>query len=254
MSLAVSGDGAGSSLYDDAALYDAVVLPGPCEEFYRAEARQGIGPVLELACGTGRLTLPLARDGHDVTGLDASPAMLAAAQRKAAEEGLRLALRLGDMRSFDLGRQFGLVVLSCNSLAHLVASEDLFACLRAVRRHLAPGGTFAFDVALPDLHQLAGAAEPRRLNAGPNPASAIEAEETASYDPVAQIRFARWRLQPPGAAAPIVADFALRQFFPQEMPLLLGAADLRLRTRYGDFARNPLGPGSLNQICVAEPA
>ncbi len=80
---------AAPSLYDVADLYDAIVPPGPCEAFYRQEARARGGPVLELACGTGRLTLPLARDGHDVVGLDASEAMLAGARRKAAQAGAR---------------------------------------------------------------------------------------------------------------------------------------------------------------------
>jgi SAM-dependent methyltransferase len=71
------------ALYDEPALYDLVVTPGPCEAFYRELARRTDGPVLELACGTGRLTVPLARDGQEVVGLDASPAMLRAARAKA---------------------------------------------------------------------------------------------------------------------------------------------------------------------------
>ena len=76
------------SLYAEAELYDAIVQPGPCEAFYRDEARRRGGPVLELACGTGRLTVPIARDGHDVVGLDASEAMLTAAAHKATENAL----------------------------------------------------------------------------------------------------------------------------------------------------------------------
>ena len=93
------------SLYDEADLYDAIVQPGPREAFYREQARQWGGPVLELACGTGRLTLPLARDGHEVLGLGASRAMLDAARRKAA--GLPVRFVLGDMRDFDLGGASG---------------------------------------------------------------------------------------------------------------------------------------------------
>ena len=91
------------SLYDDPILYDRVVRPGPCEAFYRDLARQTGGPILELACGTGRLTLPLARDGHEVVGLDASPAMLQATQDKADAEGVEIAFVQQDMRAFDLG-------------------------------------------------------------------------------------------------------------------------------------------------------
>src|SRR5580765_803820 len=107
------------SLYDDPILYDHVVRPGPCEAFYRDLARKTGGPILELACGTGRLTIPLARDGYEIVGLDASPAMLRVTQAKADAEDVEITLAYGDMRSFDLGRRFPLVILCCNSLAHL---------------------------------------------------------------------------------------------------------------------------------------
>jgi SAM-dependent methyltransferase len=64
------------TLYEAPELYDLAFGPGPCEPFYSEEARRAAGPVLELACGTGRLTIPIARDGHEIVGLDASPAML----------------------------------------------------------------------------------------------------------------------------------------------------------------------------------
>ena len=113
------------SLYDDPILYDRVVRPGPCEAFYRDLARQTGGPILELACGTGRVTLPLARDGHEVVGLDASPAMLQATQDKADAECVEIAFVQQDMRAFDLGRRFPLIILCCNSLAHLTTNEDV---------------------------------------------------------------------------------------------------------------------------------
>jgi len=114
-------------------LYDRVVRRGPCEAFYKDLARQTGGPILELACGTGRLTLPLARDGHEVVGLDASPAMLRAARAKAEAEEVEITFVQGDMRSFHLGRRFLLVILCCNSLAHLTTNETVRASLACVR-------------------------------------------------------------------------------------------------------------------------
>jgi SAM-dependent methyltransferase len=243
------------SLYDVADLYDLIVPPGPCEAFYREEARRWGGPVLELACGTGRLTLPIADDGHDVVGLDASRAMLAAAARKGAEARVQARFVLGDMRDFDLGQRFGLVIISCNSLAHLTSRGDLRSCFAAVRRHLSPGGILAFDVVLPDprlLAQPAGMA--RRLDLGPNPASAIEAEEIAHYDPVDQLRTSHWRIRQPDGQEQAMAPLVLRQFFPQEIPLLLETEGLELMAHHGDFARNPLEAWSLNQVCLARAA
>ncbi len=240
------------SLYDDPILYDRMVRPGPCEEFYRDLARQTGGPILELACGTGRLTIPLAQDGHKVVGLDDSRAMLRATKAKADAEGVEITFLEGDMRSLDLGRRFPLVILCCNSLAHLTTNRDLKASLTCIARHLVPGGLFAFDIVNPDVRSLArpGAACVR-LDVGPNPSSAIAVEEIASYDPVQQIRIAQWRVLEPGAAAHEVGPLCLRVFFPQEVPLLLEAAGLELAARYGDFAGNPLTGESLNQICLA---
>ncbi|MFT8246968.1 class I SAM-dependent DNA methyltransferase [Roseomonas sp. BN140053] len=243
------------SLYDEAALYDAVVQPGPCEVFYREVAHGQRGPVLELACGTGRLTLPIARDGHEVVGLDTSRTMLAAAKRKAREQVLPVRFLLGDMRDFELGQRFGTVIISCNSLAHLTQTEEVRACLAAVRRHLMPAGVLAFDVVRPDLGLLSRPeGEVRRLDLGPNPSSAVEAEEVASYDPIAQVRVAQWYVRHSEGEARPMAPLVLRQFFPQELPLLLEAGGFELTARYGDFARNPLGPESLNQICLARVA
>jgi SAM-dependent methyltransferase len=240
------------SLYDLPELYDAIMQRGPCEAFYREEARRAAGSVLELACGTGRVTLPLALDGHEIVGLDALPQMLATARNKAARAGLSPALMLGDMRRFALGRRFALVVVSCNSLAHLIETEDVQACLSTVRRHLAPGGTLAFDVVSPDIRVLAGLpGEHRRLDGGPNPASAVPAVERALYDPIRQLRIAYWRVWLRDGAARSLAPLMLRQFFPQELPVLLRSAGLILQARYGDFARNPLAAGSLNQVCLA---
>jgi SAM-dependent methyltransferase len=246
---------ADATLYDFADLYDAIVPPGPCEAFYLEEARRAGGAVLELGCGTGRLTLPLAREGFEVVGLDASAPMLAAARRKAAREGLAPILLPGDMRDFDLGRRFALVIIPCNALAHLTETEEVLSCLSAIRRHLAPGGTLAFDVMLPKPGLLAGAEEQwRRLDLDPNPSSAIEAEERASYDPVTQIRTAQWRIRPPCGGAVVEAQMVLRQFFPAELPLLLRLGGFELVARHGDFARNPLTRWGLNQVCLSRAA
>ena len=245
----------GIALYDLPPLYDLAIAPGPCESFYLEEARKAGGPILELGCGTGRLTLPLARDGHDVVGLDLSARMLQQARGKAAAQGLDVTFVEGDMRAFGLGRQFALVLVSCNSLAHLTTSAEIRACFECVRRHLSPEGVFAFDIVNPDLRALArSGSRPKRLDLGPNPSSAIAVEEVATYDPVQQVRFVSWRVREPGAAVRDLAPLALRQIFPQELSLLLAASGLELVERYGDFARNPLDGTSLNQICLARAA
>lgn len=240
------------SIYDLPQIYEIVMPPGPCEAFYRAEAQRAPGPVLELACGTGRLTVPLAVAGVDMVGVDGSPSMLALARRKAAAAGAGGAAFVeADMRSFSLRRRFGLVMVSCNSLAHLTTRDALMACLRRVARHLRPGGLLAFDVVNPRIELLARPVGevrtiPTRADDG------IVIEETARYDPVRQVRTAWWRVRRADAPARPLAALELRQIFPQELPLLVEAAGFRLVARYGDFDRGPFTSDSANQVCLAQ--
>ena len=118
------------AFYSHARLYD-LMFPGraPAVDFYRGTADRQGGSVLELGCGTGHLLIPIASDGHPCVGLDLSPDMLAEARRKAQDRGVEVEWVQGDMRSFDLGRTFDLVVIAANSLLHLHEAEDLVSCI-----------------------------------------------------------------------------------------------------------------------------
>ncbi|MGB4135352.1 MAG: daptide-type RiPP biosynthesis methyltransferase [Microbacterium sp.] len=108
-------------------------------------ARRTGGPVLDIAAGGGRLTIPLARSGHLVTALDLSPDMLAHLQRALSDDD-RVDVVIADMRDFNLGREYRLVVIGATSITLLDAEgrRDLYA---AVHRHLADGGIFALSIA-----------------------------------------------------------------------------------------------------------
>jgi SAM-dependent methyltransferase len=235
------------TLYDHPALYDRLVPPGPCEAFYDALAPAGAS-VLELGCGTGRLTLPLARRGREVVGLDASAPMLSAARVKAFETGTNVRWVQGDMAHFDLGRRFDLIVVSCNSLGHMTTSQALDGCLTSVRRHLAKGGVFAFDVVNPDAKLLQRPSKERVKRA--DASSGLRVRESASYDADTRVREARWSVHDRDGSVREVA-FRLRQFFPDELPSLLESAGLRLTARHGDFDRNRFGARSRLQVCLA---
>jgi SAM-dependent methyltransferase len=241
----------GQSLYSVPPLYDRLIRPGPCEGFYTALASQTGGPVLELACGTGRLTIPLALACHEVVGIDASTAMLRSARVKARTADVEITFIKADMRTFELGRQFPLIIMTCNSLAHLSLIDELQACLTRVRRHLAPGGLFAFDIVNPDVHHLARTCtEYRQVDAGLGWGSDLIVEEFATYDKVQQIRVAQWRVRDTAGSTWDIAPLRLRHFFPQEVPLLLESTGLELACRYGDFDYSELTGESANQICL----
>lgn len=123
--------------------------------FYLQAARDCGSPLLELACGTARLTIPLARASFTITGLDLSPEMLAIARQKldgeSPEVRARLRLVQDDMCHFCLDEQFGLAFIPQSSLFHLHANEARASCLSCIHEHLAPGGAAIIDLTPADM-------------------------------------------------------------------------------------------------------
>lgn len=104
--------------------------------------------VLDLACGTGRMTLELAARGYDMIGIDGSADMLSQAYERGAM-GAGILLLHQDMREFELYGTVGAAVCCLDSLNYLLSKEDLLSCLRCVHTYLDPDGLFFFDVNTP---------------------------------------------------------------------------------------------------------
>jgi SAM-dependent methyltransferase len=126
--------------------------------FFVELAQQAGSPVLEIGCGTGRILIPTARAGLRIVGLDSSASMLAVCREKLAREPqdvqARVELREGDMRRFDLGREFRLVTIPFRPFQHLISVEDQLACLAYIHRHLVAGGRLVLDLFNPFLPHL----------------------------------------------------------------------------------------------------
>jgi SAM-dependent methyltransferase len=143
----------------DAELYDVVYADYLDDiAFYIQEARQADGPCLELACGTGRVLIPVAEAGVTVTGLDLSKPMITRARRKVAalpdEVRARITVGEGDMRSFRLNAQFALIYVPFRAFLHLMQVSDQIAALNNIRRHLQPGGRLALNFFDPSLEYI----------------------------------------------------------------------------------------------------
>ncbi|TDO55309.1 methyltransferase family protein [Kribbella sp. VKM Ac-2571] len=249
----------GEGFYSRARLYD-LMFPGggPAVEFYRAYADRLGGRVLELGCGTGQKLIPIASDGHPCVGVDFSSEMLAEAQRKADERGAAVEWMQGDMRAFDLGRTFDFVFITANSLLHLHEAEDLVSCFRSVRRHLAPGARFVFDVFNPSVRLLAQADGVRRARESlsfldPDRGN-VGVEVAEIYDAAAQVTRGTWYLSTDSEPDFVVAPLEIRSIFPQELPLLVSLGGLRLVERFGDWSGGPFTTDSPLQLCICEPA
>jgi SAM-dependent methyltransferase len=119
--------------------------------FYVEEAQASGGPVVELACGTGRISVPVAKAGIRVIGVDASAGMLEVASDFARAEGVEalLDLRLGDMREPPVEERVPLVLIPFRSLLHMTTDADRLRALAAANELLLPGGRLVFDVFAP---------------------------------------------------------------------------------------------------------
>lgn len=247
----------GSEVYWDALQYDAFNTPYlPDLAFYRAEALKARGPVLELACGTGRLTLPLKKAGADITGLDVAAPMVALARRKAAAAGLDIPFLKGDARRFDLGRKFKLVFMAFNSLQHLGRREDLEGLFSSVRRHLAPGGRFIFDVFNPDPRYLTrdpGELLPVAYYDDPAGSGKILVNERYRYDKAAQASRIDWYYRREKDGKTVKKRLNLRCFFPEELLALLHYNGFAVVQRYGDFKRRAFSSAARVQLLVCRP-
>jgi SAM-dependent methyltransferase len=227
--------------------------------FWRAAARRLGSPVLDLGCATGRVAIPLARDGHEVWALDRSPAMLAELGRRLEGEPAEVRRRVrpvpGELASLDLPAAFPLVIAAMNTLQVLVDPDDRIACLRGVRAHLAPGGELAFEVGYPDPEEIVatmgversgghhrdGAGGPLLLHSGWYDAWD---PETRTLDFTLCIEEHR-----PGAAPrEVLRRHTVHLFWPEEIASLLAEAGLEAVEATRDFAGTPIGPGAERQI------
>jgi SAM-dependent methyltransferase len=243
-----------ADFYDYPALYDALLPARAHVPYYVELARQAGGGVMELACGTGQLTVPIARAGLPVVGLDVSASMLNTARERAAAAKVSIEFVLGDMREFDLGRQFSLIFIARNSLLHLCSNEDILATFNAVRRHLAPDGIFAFDIFNADLRFLSRPPGQRypMMQVETEQFGTVSVEATHDYDAATQVNRGTWYVSVPGKPDAWVFPLVLRSIFPQELPLLLAAAGFRLRDRFGDLSQEPFVSTSRLQVCLCQ--
>lgn len=234
--------------------------------FYRALAdeRADGGAILELGVGTGRVAIAIARDGHEIVGVDRMQPMIDAAIAKLGKETLatrsRVKLHRGDLRTVRLKRRFGLIISPFHVLQHLYSNTDWERALRTVRAHLAPGGRFVFDVLFPEPRWLAR--DPNKLYrlrdvTIPSLGRRVRYRESFDYDPVTQVlvihmHFVDPKVEPGRAGHHWWAPLSHRQLFPAELETLLHYNGFAIDERYGGFAKEPLDERAVQQVLVCK--
>lgn len=243
-----------------AALYDAFAFEDDLPLYLDVARRQG-QRVLEVACGTGRLVVPMVEAGLEVVGIDASPHMLALARAKLDSNGADAELVEADMRAFRLARQnFDLAIVAVKSFAYLLEREDQLRCLQAIHGHLRPGGLIAMDLLHPKpdfvgapLGLLRDDLVQRRRGDGCLTVSRIES--IVSADLARQIRVIRSTYEVVDSHGAVLekrfVEWPYRWTYRFEAEHLLERAGFEVEALHGGYRREPFTSESRTMLFLA---
>ena len=240
--------------------YVAAYATRPDIDFYVRAARECRGPVLELGCGSGRILIPTARAGIDISGLDASERMLAvcraAIEAEPPEVQRRTGLHHGDIRGFNLSSRFRLITMPFRPFQYLLTLEEQLACLGAIRHHLQPNGQLVFDLFNPSVHSLARPVDPAETDeeppfTHPDGRTVVRRNRILERD-LANQTFAGELIYhvtyPGGQTERLAHHYRFRYLFRFEAEHLLARAGFSVDHVYSGFDRSPYGsqyPGDL---------
>lgn len=235
------------SPYDAPELYDLLFDKLDFDaSFWLGAARAAKGPVLEAACGTGRILLRLRWDGLDAEGFDSNPAMIDRLLKKAVSGEMSVRAEVADMRNFSMGRYYALAFCAFNGFAHLETTEDQLRALGRLHDHLLPGGTLILHMSYPGPSfwlepegQPVLEQEIRRPGGG-----MLQLWDNRTKDPVAQRQTSEVEVRESDAEGRLLSvqhfSTSQRWVYRYELELLFRAAGFARWEVYGGFDRRPL--------------
>jgi SAM-dependent methyltransferase len=206
-----------------------------------AELARG-GRALEFGVGTGRIALPLASRGVPVYGIDLSSAMVA--RLRAKPGGDAIGVTIGDIATTRVDGTFSLVYLVFNTIMNLTSQDAQVACFRNAAAHLEPGGCFVIELRVPELRRLPPGQDILPWHASP------ERIVFYSYDVATQAMRGHYVDFTEGGGEYSTIPF--RYVWPAELDLMAQLAGLRLRERWGGWAREPFTSDSTQHVSVWE--
>lgn len=241
----------GDLIYD-ANIYDGMNIHMDDLQFYKRwlpENRDA--KILELCCGTGRLTLPIAKEGYNICGVDYTSSMLEQAKMKASEAGLDVNFIEADIRTLNLQEKFDLIFIPFNSIHHLYTNEDLFKALKGVENHLNEEGIFLFDCFNPNIQYVVESEKEEQVIAEYTTIDGREVviKQTMCYENATQINRIKWHYFINGEFHS-TQNLDMRLFFPQELDSYLKWAGFNIIHKFGDFDEEVFSDHSEKQIYV----
>ncbi len=207
--------------------------------------------ILELCCGTGRLTLPIAMDGYNICGVDYTSSMLKQAKAKAAEAGLDIRFIEADIRTLNLQEKYDLIFIPFNSIHHLYKNEDLFKTLRCVKHHLKEEGLFLLDCFNPNIQYIVEGEKEQKVIAEytTNDGREVLIKQTMRYENATQVNRIEWHYYINGKFHS-TQNLDMRLFFPQELDSYLEWAGFNIIHKFGGFEEEVFSDKSEKQIFV----
>jgi len=218
--------------------------------FYLDYASESGSPILEMACGTGRLLLPLAHAGYRITGVDVSPGMLALCRQRVVQAGLqnRVSLVCGNMTNVNLQeKRFALAIVALRSFAHLLSHEDQLACLARLHVHLRSNGTLVIAVFALN-HRVAAQNENGPFMVLkefdlPDARRVVQSQRFVRYDPANQILYHEFRFAEFDRGGQPLRErtlpMTMRYTSRYELQLLLERVGFEVRDVFSDYDRRP---------------
>ncbi len=242
--------------YDPVAdLYDLEYVHDHDVPFWLALADRENGPIVEWGAGTGRIALPLAATGREVTAVELSGAMIGKGEKK----GGAVEWVVGDMRTAKLDRRYGLAICAFNSFLCLPVLEDALAFLRNAREHLEPGGLLGLEVSAFTPEELAeqpgGPSLRHDLSREMPDGGRLDRYSLSRYDAATQLMGMRLFYDLYDASGDLrdrrEHDLEIRLTGRDELLLMLRLTGFRVETVYGGFDREPFTAGSDHLIVLA---
>jgi len=220
--------------------------------FYSRQIKKYGKPVLELACGTGRVTIPIAEQGIQITGLDISNEMLAQARKKAKEKRVKVEWVKADCRDFNLHKKFNLIIFPFNSIAYLHNLQSIERCFNCVKNHLRKQGGFIIDFFNPRLDLLfrdSSKRYPLIQYPDPDGKGTVVVTESTFYDSATQINKVK-NYYKIGDSEEFIEELNMRIFYPQELDALLHYNGFTIESKFGNYDELPFISSSPKQLIV----
>lgn len=238
----------------DGEIYDALNRFDFDLEFYKKWCKKTGGRCLEICCGTGRLTIPLALDGIDITGIDYTESMIEKAREKASANGISIGLFNQDMRWFDLAKlspgKFSLIFIPFNSLQCIYELEDVEEIFRRVKAHLINDGLFIIDIFNPSIKIMVERSKGWNecydfiMSDGRH----VTIEEHCEYDDAGGVNRVTWKHNIDGME--VIKKLDMRCFWPREMDAIIKYNGFDIVHKFGNFDESEFKSGAPKQIYV----